>query len=122
MITNIQNISQIFYYVAVGIGLLLAGIGAIIGSQSWKFNVKEKRIKELKLKYPKEKNGKTFQLIKSSAKPGYIYLLDNKTNIKHHVGSSSTFHALEYNSSMVKKLEPEKFSSLEEGYKILIEY
>lgn len=76
---------------------------------------------KLKEKYPKEKNGKTFQLIKSDAKPGYIYLLDNNTDIKYHIGSSSTFRALGYNSSMVKKLNPDEFNSIEEGDKILIE-
>ncbi len=137
MITNIQNISQIFYNFTVGFGLLLAGGVSIKALIEWRTEVNEKKKKddenrkkeirnnnkilELKTKYHKKEDGITFQLIKSSAKPGYIYLLDLTTNIIHHVGSSSTFHALDYNSSMVKRLDPEKFNSFEEGDKILIE-
>ncbi len=144
IIIFIQNISQIFYNFAVGFGLLLAGGVSIKALIEWRIGVNEKRKKddenrkkedekkkkeirnnnkilELKAKYHKKELGKTFQLIKSSAKPGYIYLLDLTTNIKHHVGSSTTFHALEYNSSMVVRVSPEKFNAYKEGDKILIE-
>ena len=137
IITFIQNISQIFYNYAVGIGLLLAGGVSIKALIEWRTEVNKKKKKEdekkkkeirnnnkileLKAKYHKKELGKTFQLIKSSAKPGYIYLLDLTTNIKYHVGSSPTFHALEYNSSMVVRVSPEKFNSYKEGDKILIE-
>ena len=91
---------------------------------SLKIKIKDKKeyyIAGLKARYPKEKNGKTFQLIKSDAKPGYIYLLDYSTNERYHVGSSKTFKTLEYNSSMVKKIDPKEFNSIKEGNKILIE-
>ncbi len=142
--STILNISQIFYNFTVGLGLLLAGGVSIKALVEWRIGVNEKRKKEdeqrkkedeqrkkeikkndkileLKAKYHKKEAGITFQLIKSSAKQGYIYLLDLTTNIKHHVGSSSTFHALDYNSSMVKRLSPEEFNKIKTGGKILIE-
>lgn len=82
---------------------------------------KEYYTAELQAKYPKENNGRTFQLIKSNAKPRHIYLLDNTTNIKRHIGSSSTFQALGYDRSMVKIMDPNEFNLLKEGDKILIE-
>jgi len=91
---------------------------------SLKINIKDEKkyyTAELKAKYPKEKNGKTFQLIKSDAKPGYIFLLDFTTNEKYHVGSASTFRTLEYDKSMVKKMDPDEFNLIKEGKKILIE-
>lgn len=91
---------------------------------SLKINIKDGKkyyTAKLKAKYPKEKNGKTFQLIKSDAKRGYIYLLDFTTKEKYHIGSISTFRALEYDMSMVKNLDPDEFNLLKEGNKILIE-
>lgn len=76
----------------------------------------------LKLKYPKEKNGITFQLIKSKAKRGYYYLHDFNTKKKYHVGSRATFDILGYEDIMVKDVDPDEFNSLIECDKILIRH
>lgn len=140
MMTIIQNISQIFYnlavgigvlfagfyYIAGGIGLLFAGIGGFKVFLNWVSDVKEKkRIEkmtlELKEKYPIEEHGKTFELIKSRADPRPVYLLDKNTNIKHWIASRPTFDALEFEFDMVKKLNQKEFDLIETGKKILIE-
>jgi len=127
-----MEFSQIFYNYAVGIGVLLAGLGGLRIFNDWLRNAREnareeKRKKKLtaefKAKYPKEENGKAFRLIKSttSAKPRHVYLLDNDTKIKHWIASSVTFKALKYEPYMVDDLKPDEFNSFEEGDKILIE-
>jgi len=140
MMTIIQDISQIFYNLAVGIGVVFAGFYYIVGGigllfagiggfkvfLNWVSDFKEKkRIEkmtlELKEKYPIEEHGKTFELIKSRADPRPVYLLDKNTNIKHWIASRSTFDALEFEFDMVKKLNQKDFDLIETGKKILIE-
>lgn len=119
-------VSQVFNNYAVGIGALLAGIGGLKVLFDWARNTSEKKRRErltveLKAKYPSKENGNTFQLIESSAKPGMIYLLDKKTNKKHHIASLSTFIALGYDHSMVQRLGQDVFNSIEEGDEFLTE-
>ena len=123
-----MEFSQIFYNYAVGIGVLLAGLGGLRILNDWLRNAREEKRKkkltaEFKAKYPKEENGKAFRLIKSStsAKPRHVYLLDNDTKIKHWIASSLTFKALEYETYMIDDLKPDKINSFKEGDKILIE-
>ncbi len=131
IITIIKDSSQIFYYTVGGIGLLLAGIGAIRGTNSWRSSINEKRIvretdiknktEELKAKYPKEMHEKTFQLIASKLNPRPKYLLDKNTDTKHWIASRSTFDALEFQFDWVKKLNQKEFDLIQTGEKILIE-
>ena len=117
MIYNIKNIFEIFYYFLGGIGLLLAGIGAIKASGAWRSSIEEKRInasiKELKSKYPIKDRGVTFELIKSGANP--VYVLDKKTNIKHWISSPTILHGAGYNYSMVNIIGQDKVNSYEDG-------
>jgi len=119
MIYNIKNIFEIFYYFLGGIGLLLAGIGAIKASGAWRSSIEEKRIKasikELKSKYPVKNLGVTFELIKSSANP--VYVLDKKTNIKRWISSPKILHGAGYNYSMVNIIGQDKVNSYEDGNK-----
>lgn len=118
--SSLLLVSQVFSNFALGIGALLAGSGGLKVLLDWASNNREKNKREkleaeLRVKYPPKENGKTFQLIQSSAKPGMIYLLDNKTNKKHHIASLSTFKALGYDNTMVKSLGQEVFNSMEDG-------
>lgn len=121
-----MEFSQIFYNIAVGVGILFAGFGGLKIFIEWLHDFREKKKRgkltaELKAQYPKEKRGEIFQLIKSDAKPGYIYLLDFDISKKRHIASAVTFKALGFEPYMVDKLEPDKFNSIEEGDRILIE-
>jgi len=119
-------VSQVFNNWAIGISALIAAGGGLKVYFDWAHNAREKRKREkltteLKAKFPPENNGKTFELIESSAKPGKIYLLNKVTNKKHHIASWLTFQTLGYEYEMVKRLGQEVFKSIKEGERILIE-
>ena len=117
MIFNILKYSEFFYYIAGGIGLLLAGIGAIKGSTAWRSSIEERRInasiKELKSKYPVKKRKDTFKLIKSNANP--VYVLDTKTKIIHWISSPKILHGAGYDYSMVEIVTQDEINSYEKG-------
>jgi len=116
--------SQIFHNYAVGIGVLLTGLGGLKILYEWAINYSDKNRKrrlseELKTKYPPRENGKSFQLIESSSMPGKIYLLDKKTNKKHHIASILTFIDLGYDHSMVQRLGKDVFDAIDTGDEFL---
>ena len=116
--------SQIFNNYAVGIGVLLTGLGGLKVLYEWADNYRDKYRRkklseELKAKYPPKENGKSFQLIESTAARGKIYLHDKKTNKKHHIASILTLIDLGYDHSMAQGLDKDVFDSIETGDEFL---
>jgi hypothetical protein len=105
------NVSQIFYYLAGGIGLLLAGIGAMKYFFEWvdknkKNNEIKKLINELKIKYPILKLNKEFKLVFDPYHTGRVMILDfrDKGNLnKRWIGNPHTFRTLDFTSSHIDR-------------------
>lgn len=70
-------------------------------------------------KYPKRNFGGTFKLIESSKRKGKIYLLDLKTNTKHHIASQPTRYDINMDDLEVETIGKEDFDKIEEGERIL---
>jgi len=111
------KISQIFYYIAGGIGLLLTGIYATRGVRNWQIDIEEKKINRLREKYPIKNHGKTFRLIKLIDQ-NPVYLLDTKTNIKRWISSSTKLYELGYNFKMVEEVTQSELKKYKAGNKI----
>lgn len=116
--------SQIFHNYAVGIGVLLTGLGGLKILYEWAISYRDKNKRkrlseELKAKYPPGENGKSFQLIESSSERGKIYLHDRKTDKKHHIASILTLIDLGYDHSMVQGIDKDVFDSIDTGDEFL---
>ncbi len=109
-----EKISQIFYYITGGIGLLLTGIYATMGVRNWRTDIEEKKIRE---KYPIKNHKRTFRLIRPiGQKP--VYLLDIKTNVKRWISSPTKLYELGYNFEMVEEITQSELKKYKDGNKI----
>jgi len=109
------NASQIFYYLASGIGLLFAGIGGIIAFKKWQYENNERKKKEkikeefndeitkIKSKYPiydfdnADDENRSYRLIKVKNKKK-VFIHIKKNNIKIHIKTYFTFEKLGFES------------------------
>jgi len=118
MISKLQDISQIFYYIAAGIGLLLAGFASFKVLLNWVSDSREKNkfkkiTLELKEKYPREDLGKTFELAKVNNR-NPVYILDKNTKFRIWIDSPQRLYALEYDFSLIKEITQTDLDSYEE--------
>lgn len=118
VICNLQNISQVFYYIAGGIGLLFAGIGGFIAFLDWVSKAIEKNkvkviTKKLKQRYPVKDFKKTFELIKQEKRLP-VYILDKKGKFIIWVDSPQRLYDLGFNFKDVRPTTKDEIDSYKE--------
>lgn len=118
MICKLQVISQIFYYIASGIGLLLAGFAGFKVLLNWASESREKNkfkkiTSELKEKYPREDMGKTFELVKVNNR-NPVYIIDKNTKFRIWIDSPQRLYELEYDFSLIKEITQTDLDSYKE--------
>lgn len=121
---NMLQISQIFNNITVGIGALLAGAGGLKILDDWlelkKENQRREKLRaELKTRYPLSQHIKTYRLIESDSKPGWVYLHDLESGKKHHIASMLTLLRLGYMRNWAKNISVKEFDLIPEGDEFL---
>lgn len=117
---TLLEFSQLFNNFAVGGAAIVAIIAGHRLLEELRDKMHRNKLeKDLKSLYPPHEINKTFELISSSANPGWIFLLDKKTGKKHHIASDATFRDLGYDRSQVKQLGSDVFSNIPQGKEFL---
>lgn len=118
---NIKIISEIFYNLTAGVGILFAGFAGFIGLKEYfKYKQTEALKNKFRKLYPREKLNKTFKLVDIEKKRGKIYLVDLKKKEKYWIASGSTFIDLNFYWDDRKTISQQEFDSYSEGDWILI--
>ncbi len=105
---NFKDISEIFYYLASGIGLLLGGFG---GWKVWREMAEKQKIKRkfeyFKKTYPPTEIGKTFYLYKEND-GDRLFVYDKEERVKHWVRNPHTRRELEFPGRYIAVPEDKK--------------
>lgn len=130
--TLLKDISEIFYYIAGGLGLLFAGIGGLkwliadFIPKNRKNNEIKRHIKELKTKYPLENFPDKFYFVYDPTfkKPKHkVMLLDKVEMTRNWIRSPYTLYTLEFKYRDIDKDYDDKddYNSYTDGDALYIE-
>ena len=110
---ELKTWSEIFQSVAVGIGAIGGGFGGYVIFRDWlKRRQKERKIQQLRKRYPRSENGRTYLLTHSPGVIGWIFILDHRTQQKkrHWVKNPETLSDLGFSSADAREIMPEVFN------------
>lgn len=112
--------SEIIQSVGIGLGAVLAGLGGFTVFYDWleKQKSTDKRIQELKIKYPRKKLGDNFEIIQPNTQLGWIHLLDKESKTIHWVKDLSTLRKLGFSGEDAKTIQRTEFDRYEIGEEI----
>ncbi len=119
--TNISEIAKSYNQIVLSIVALL---GLILGIVSVNISTEEqyqRKIDELKTKYPRNEFDKKIKVIASKSNSGKLYLLDERKEPStiSHIGNRTTYHDLEFDDMRTNILEDQKFNNYPKEPRIL---
>ena len=118
-----QKFAPVFNDIGLGLGAILAGIGAIgiIDDYRSKKNNEKSNQKWIN-KFPVERLNKDFDIIQSDNAKGILYIHDKKLNKKHWIADPISLRAMGLDFSNTKTISYEEFKSIESAGNIQIKY
>jgi hypothetical protein len=107
----VESYSKILYNLFLGFGALFGGLGSLkyLNDYYLKQRDRNKKIRELKKKYPDSEFDITWDVIASSDNTGRIFIRDLKNNVVHHVGNYPTYLDLGLRSYKTKRIDVSDF-------------
>lgn len=107
---HVENYTNVFNKLALGIGALIAGFAGLKA-----LDILEPKVEKLRKKYPVSKLGIDFDLIKDESNPDHIYIHEKGTNIVDHIYNPKTFRDLNFRTykDRIKTISKNEFEKLE---------